>query len=263
MIRAIAAVRHADDSTVECCPRCGRGEGPSRPGWTFYPAIRSSLAYQPIVNVATQRVFGYEALLRPQNPDFESPQQLLVAAEQAGLLHELGRSIRETAAAAARRLPRGTSILVNLHPHDLFDEELYDAKAPLSTIAWRVILEINEHSVIGGAAQGRFERLRRLGFRLAIDDLGAGYAGLNSWTQIKPDLVKLDMTLVRGIHLHPLKRSLVRAMVHACKDLGVLLVAEGVESGAERDALLEARCPLMQGYLFGRPEAAFSEPRFH
>jgi EAL domain-containing protein (putative c-di-GMP-specific phosphodiesterase class I) len=265
MIRAIAAVRHADDSAGECCPRCGRGEGPSKPGWTFYPAIRSSLAYQPIVNVESQSVFGYEALLRPQNPDFQSPSQLLAAAERIGLLSELGRSIRETAAAAALRLPRGTSVLVNLHPRDLLDDELYDAKAPLSAIASRVILEINERSVLEevASAQTRFERLRKLGFRLAIDDLGAGYAGLNSWAQIKPNLVKLDMTLVRGIHLNPLKRSLVKAIVDVCRDLGVLLIAEGIESAKERDTLIELRCPLMQGFLFGRPEAAFPDPRFN
>jgi EAL domain-containing protein (putative c-di-GMP-specific phosphodiesterase class I) len=127
-----------------------------------------------------------------------------------------------------------------------------------------VILEITERSLLEEvpSAHARIQSLRKLGFRLAIDDLGAGYAGLNSWAQLEPDLVKLDMTLVRDINLMPIKRSLVKAMIDVCRDLDVALIAEGIETVEERDALRELRCPLMQGYLFARPAASFPEPRF-
>jgi len=107
----------------------------------------------------------------------------------------------------------------------------------------------------------RIARLRALGYRVAVDDLGAGYAGLNSFAQLEPDLVKLDLTLVRDIHLAPTKRSLVQAMIEVCKQLKVLLIAEGVETIEERDVLSELRCPLMQGYLFARPGPAFPVPK--
>jgi EAL domain-containing protein (putative c-di-GMP-specific phosphodiesterase class I) len=153
---------------------------------------------------------------------------------------------------------------VNLHPRDLLDDQLHDSRSPLSAVASQVILEITERSLLEEvpSAHARVESLRQLGFRLAIDDLGAGYAGLNSWAQLEPDLVKLDMTLVRDIHLMPTKRSLVKAMIDVCRDLDVLLIAEGIETAEERDALGELRCPLMQGYFFARPGPPFPEPQF-
>jgi EAL domain-containing protein (putative c-di-GMP-specific phosphodiesterase class I) len=102
------------------------------------------------------------------------------------------------------------------------------------------------------------QRLRAMGFRLAVDDLGAGYAGLATFSQLQPEIVKLDMSLVRRLDENPTKLAVVRSMRQLCTDLHIDVVAEGVESPAERDALVAAGCPLLQGYLFGRPEAAFS-----
>lgn len=232
---------------------------------TFDRAVSTmTLAYQPVVDLESRTLFGYEALLRSQEPAFPSPPQLLAAAERLGQLDQVGQRVRALAAGVGPRLPEGASLLVNLHPRDLLDEQLYHPQAPLSALAPRVILEITERSLLEEvpSAHARIEALRKLGFRLAIDDLGAGYAGLNSWAQLEPDLVKLDMTLVRDIHLTPTKRALVRAMIDVCRELGVELIAEGIETAEERDTLRALRCPLMQGYLFARPGAAFPEARF-
>ena len=104
----------------------------------------------------------------------------------------------------------------------------------------------------------RIARLRALGFQIAVDDLGAGYAGLSSFSQLEPDIVKLDMSLVRGIDSSSSKSSLVRSMVQVCtRDLGMRVVCEGVETSAERDTLERLGATLLQGYLFAKPERGF------
>lgn len=221
-----------------------------------------TMAYQPVVDVAKGTVFGYEALMRTSEKAYPSPLAVLEAAERLDRLPDLGRRIRELVAAQSAQAPDGVAVLVNLHPRDLLDEQLFDRRAPLSLVAKRVILEITERSLLEDVANphARIARLRALGFRVAVDDLGAGYAGLNSFAQLEPDVVKLDLTLVRDIHLSSMKRSLVQAMIEVCRTLNVLLIAEGVETAAERDVLTELRCPLMQGYLFAKPGPPFPLP---
>jgi EAL domain-containing protein (putative c-di-GMP-specific phosphodiesterase class I) len=96
-----------------------------------------------------------------------------------------------------------------------------------------------------------------MGFRIAIDDLGAGYAGLTSFALLEPEIVKLDMTLVRDVHLNSTKQKLVRSMTQLAHDMGMMVVGEGVETAAERDALVNLGCDLLQGYLFAKPNMAF------
>ncbi len=104
-------------------------------------------------------------------------------------------------------------------------------------------------------------QLREMGFRLAVDDLGAGYAGLASFTRIEPDVVKLDMSLVRGVDGSPLKQSVVRSVLNLASELATDVVSEGIEVPAERDTLAALGCRLFQGYLFGKPEPGFAPPR--
>jgi EAL domain-containing protein (putative c-di-GMP-specific phosphodiesterase class I) len=105
----------------------------------------------------------------------------------------------------------------------------------------------------------RVRHLREMGFRIAIDDIGAGYAGLTSFAMLEPEVVKLDMALVRDVHKTGTKQKLVRSLVHLCEDLGIQLIAEGVENGEERDALLSLGCNLFQGYHFARPGPPFAD----
>jgi EAL domain-containing protein (putative c-di-GMP-specific phosphodiesterase class I) len=145
----------------------------------------------------------------------------------------------------------------------LLDEELVSPDSPLSRIASRVVLEITERASLDDVADSaaRVAALRQLGFRIAIDDLGAGYAGLTSFANLEPEIVKLDMSLVRGVDTAPKKRKIIDSMTRLCKDMGILVVAEGVETVAERDALIEIGCDLLQGYLFAKPGRPF--PQVH
>jgi EAL domain-containing protein (putative c-di-GMP-specific phosphodiesterase class I) len=101
-----------------------------------------------------------------------------------------------------------------------------------------------------------------MGFRIAVDDLGAGYAGLTSFAMLEPELVKLDMTLVRDIDRSPTKQKLVRSVAGLCKELGMMVVGEGVETAAERDVLISCGCDLLQGYLFAKPDRPFPGHRW-
>jgi len=96
-----------------------------------------------------------------------------------------------------------------------------------------------------------------MGFRIAIDDLGAGYAGLTSFATLEPEFVKLDMSLVRDVHKSPMKEKLVGSITSLCKELGMMVVAEGVETPLERDMLVALGCDLLQGYLLAMPGRPF------
>jgi EAL domain-containing protein (putative c-di-GMP-specific phosphodiesterase class I) len=152
-----------------------------------------------------------------------------------------------------------TDIFVNLHSSDLQDELLFSASAPLTAFASRVVLEITERVSLThiGDVPTRIRRLQDLGYRIAIDDLGAGYAGLSYFALLSPNVVKLDITLIRGVHEHPIKRKLVGSLTSLCKDLGMMVVAEGIETAQERDTVLELGCDLLQGFLFARPGEPF------
>jgi EAL domain-containing protein (putative c-di-GMP-specific phosphodiesterase class I) len=218
------------------------------------------LAFQPIVDWSTQSVYGYEALVRSAEPTLSNPGLLFDAAERLGRVRELGRRIRRILANDALRAPEGAVLFTNLHAADLNDEDLFSAEAPMTRWASRIVLEITERSSLDRVTdvRGAISSLRERGFRIAVDDLGAGYAGLSSFSQLEPDIAKLDMSLVRGIDQSPRKASIVRSMISVCtQELGTLLVCEGVETEAERDTLLDLGADLLQGYLLGRPEAQF------
>jgi EAL domain-containing protein (putative c-di-GMP-specific phosphodiesterase class I) len=136
---------------------------------------------------------------------------------------------------------------------------LMSRDAPLSKIAKNVVLEITERASLDSVkdVRARVAALREMGFRIAIDDLGAGYAGLTSFALLEPEIVKLDMTLVRDVHLNSTKQKLVRSMTQLAHDMGMMVVGEGVETAAERDALVSLGCDLLQGYLFAKPNMAF------
>jgi EAL domain-containing protein (putative c-di-GMP-specific phosphodiesterase class I) len=218
------------------------------------------MAFQPIVSWHERKVYGYEALLRSVEPTLPNPGAFLEAAERLGRLQDLGRAIR--ARAALTPPPEDAMLFVNLHAHDLKDEDLYLPQSPLARIADRVVLEITERASLEGVTDlaERIANLRSLGFKIAVDDLGAGYAGLASFAQLDPDIAKLDMSLVRDIDTHPTKQMIVRSMQKLCSDLGIQVVAEGVETVAERDALVACECDLLQGYLFAKPGRGFPMP---
>lgn len=221
------------------------------------------VVFQPIVSLSKRSVYGYEALVRSGHPDFRSPSQLLGAAERGGALNELGRVVRARAAESVEALG-GALLFVNLHPQDLNDPLLSAPGSPLVPFADRVVLEVTERASLGGIEhlQPRIAELRKLGFRIAVDDLGAGYAGLTSFALLEPEIVKLDMSLTRGVDRSSVKQKLVGSIGMLCREMGMTSVVEGVETPEERDALVSLGCDLMQGHLFGYPERTPSEPRW-
>ena len=222
------------------------------------------MVYQPIVSWSRREPFGYEALVRSSDTSMPHPGALFDAAEELGRIHDLGRQIRSKCAEPLLRARADRSLFVNLHTEELLDSSLFDPDSQLARLSQQVILEITERAKLEsvGSVRERIARLREMGFRIAIDDIGAGYSGLNSFAMIQPDIVKLDITLVRDVDSDPVKRKLVRVLGDLCRDLGILVVAEGVETPAERDTLVELGCDLLQGYLFARPGAPFPEPNF-
>lgn len=215
------------------------------------------MAFQPIFEL-DGGVFAYEALLRTEEPSLRRPDVLLGAAERLGRVAEVGRAVRAAVAARIPEASASTQFFVNVHGLELADEELYAADAPLARFAERVVLEITERVALDGVpdASRRIAMLRRLGYRVAVDDLGAGYAGLASLAALEPEIVKLDMSLIRGIDAHPTKRRVVGAMATLTHELGSRVVAEGIETPAERDALAVAGVRLLQGFLLARPSRA-------
>ncbi len=222
---------------------------------------RMWIAFQPIVRASDRTTFGYEALLRSDEPSMPGPGPILHAAERLGALDRLGRAVRERAANTMRQANSSHTLFVNLHPRDLLDPDLHDMRAALNSIAGRVVLEITERAAITDVENARalVMGLRKQGFRIAVDDLGAGYAGLSSFAVLEPEFVKLDMTLIRDVDTSTVKQKLVKTLASLCGDMGLHVVAEGVETRAERDAVVDLGCDLLQGYLFARPGPAFPE----
>jgi EAL domain-containing protein (putative c-di-GMP-specific phosphodiesterase class I)/CheY-like chemotaxis protein len=218
------------------------------------------VAYQPIVSWSGQSVFGYEALVRSADPDLSTPGKLLDAAERLGRVQDLGERVRDAVGSAASAAPAGALLFVNLHALDLTAEHLYSLHCPLARHAEHVVLEVTERAALHRVdhLQHRIGRLKDMGYRIAVDDLGASHAGLSSFRQIEPDMVKLDISLVRDIDGSAAKAKLVKNMIGLCsQDLGMRVVCEGVETEPERDTLLGIGADLLQGYLMGMPSRSF------
>ena len=212
-------------------------------------------AYQPVWTARTGARAGYEALMRSRDSTFPDVAALLGAAERTGRVSELGQLVRERALESWQVEPDRGLLFINLHPAELEDPTLLASDSALAHVAEQVVLEITERHTLRNlkGLDRTFGVLRDMGYRLALDDLGAGYASLNSFAVLRPDFVKLDMVLVRDIDHDPVRRRLVESMIHVCADLGITTVAEGIETSAERDTVVELGVDLLQGFLLGRP----------
>jgi EAL domain-containing protein (putative c-di-GMP-specific phosphodiesterase class I) len=220
------------------------------------------MAYQPIVRAVDHSLFGYEALLRSGETTLPDPDAVLQAAERLGRMPKLAHKVWTATAAHFSGAEEHALLFVNLHASDLGDPMLTSPSSPLVAIADKVVLEITERASFERIAESResLTELRRLGFRIAVDDLGAGYAGLSSFAAIEPQFAKLDASIVRGVHRSRTKQRVIRSLVSLCNELSVIVVAEGVETTGERDTLVDIGCDLLQGYLFAEPDKAF--PKF-
>ena len=230
----------------------------------FARAIEQAwMAFQPIVDVKAKCVFAYEALLRTNEESLRRTDIFIATAERLDKIHLLGRTVRKAVAAAIPDAPSDVNIFVNVHGLELDDEDLFSPDNGLGPFAKRVVLEITERTGLDPAAgPTRVAMLRKLGYRIAVDDLGAGYAALGALATLEPEIVKLDMSLVRDLDQHPVKQRVVASIASLCRELGSRIVAEGVETKAELDACTAAGVDLIQGYLLAKPQRGFATVSF-
>ncbi len=216
------------------------------------------LALQPIMDFSdgSGRTLAYEALLRPQHELLNDPLVLLSAAERHNRVFEVGEQVFSLAAEWMKNLPEDCGLFVNLHPLQLSDPALLAEHVEcLVPMANRITMEITERSRLQDIDwwDDAVKMLLDSGFSIALDDLGAGYNSLTMLADLNPQYVKLDMSLVRNIHERPRKQRLVQLLVSFADATSCHLIAEGVETQDEADALGDLGIRLMQGFFYGRP----------
>ena len=224
------------------------------------------LCYQPIVDLRYDQVVGFEALVRIAGQDGSviSPDQFIPLAEATGLIHQLGSCVIDAAldqlAAWTLTDPaRPTWVSINCSPVELAAEsypgELAKALARSGVPADRVTLEITESALLDhdGQTKTRLNGLHSLGVRLALDDFGSGYSNLGYLSNLPFDKLKIDRAFISGLDTNLNQRAIVQAVIDMADAVGMHAVAEGVETTGEAELLRRMRCPLGQGYRYGRP----------
>lgn len=229
----------------------------SRPPFT-HTAIRAVLdqravevVYQPVVNLRSREVFAYEALARSRSVDFDGPLSLFAAAVEHNCTGELGRILREIAIAECPN----HRLFVNIHPAEFAEKWLIQPDDPIFRHSCDIYLEITESIPLSHfhLCQTILAEVRDRGIFLVVDDLGAGYSNLKYIADLHPRVVKLDRGLIAGLTIDSRLFKLVSAIVVLCRDLGAMVVAEGIETVGELDAVVAAGAQYGQGYLLARP----------
>ncbi|MGZ6506925.1 MAG: EAL domain-containing protein, partial [Tumebacillaceae bacterium] len=219
--------------------------------------------FQPIISFGSGEPLGWEALSRgPQGSRFERPDTLFSFAEEAGDLYLLERICRERAIESATTLPPMTKLFLNINPRTIDDPNF--TKGETRRLLERyglspsdIVFEITErHSIQDyGAFRKTLEHYRQQGYLIAVDDAGAGYSSLQSIVELCPDFIKMDMSLVRGVHNDPVKQALLEAFVTLARKIKCKIIAEGIECEEEVKTLLALGIDYGQGFLLGRPNA--------
>jgi len=210
--------------------------------------------YQPIVSMASGRLVGAESLSRFPDSD-RSPQDWFAGAVDVGLQVMLELAAVEQCLRGATRLPDDIYVSVNVSPDTLLDPRLLQLLSAAPLPLRRVVVEITEHAAITDYVDviPAVEELRALGVRIAVDDAGAGYASFRHILRLKPNKIKLDRSLVAGLHEDPALVALATAVVSFGREMGAVVIAEGIESLEELRCLQEIGIDSAQGYLLGRP----------
>lgn len=220
--------------------------------------------FQPIMRNGAEglSVFAYEALARGADVEGNpvSPGAMFGTARTAQLMFQLDRAARLAAVRASQKLPRGVPLFINFNPTSIYDP----AYCLASTIAAAreinrepelFVFEVVESDHIQDPERllGILDVYRQAGFRVALDDLGAGYSSLNLLQQLYPDFVKLDMQLVRDVDTDVTRQAILDGILEMVTRLGIQVIAEGIETAAERDWLVAHGVDYLQGFLFARP----------
>lgn len=224
--------------------------------WTRFQPGLLRIAFQPIVSLLRGHAFGHEALARPMTAAGEPirPDELFRWARASGEADALDQFVLDhILSELAARPPLGTPVFLNVLPISLplvTDWLLNQTRVP----ARLLVLELLEETAAGPDLGRWLTTLRRHGYRIAVDDVGAGYSSLTRLVEVRPDFAKIDLALVRHIDVDPVKFSLVEATARFAHMNGIQLIAEGVETAAELNTLRELGIELAQGYLLGRPD---------
>jgi EAL domain-containing protein (putative c-di-GMP-specific phosphodiesterase class I) len=219
--------------------------------------------FQPIVQTDDpEQVFGYECLLRgvDETGSLVSPGRLFETARNAKLLYHLDRGARLQHIAAARRHGLTTAVFINFNPTSIYDPEfcLKSTVAAIQNSELRpenIVFEVVESDRLADTARlpEILAYYRRAGFRVALDDVGAGYSSLNLLGVLRPDFIKLDMDLIRGIDSDAYKGQIVCKLIELAHNLEIQVIAEGVETIGEWNWAAANGADFTQGYLFGKP----------
>lgn len=219
-----------------------------------------SILFEPIVNLATRDVIGFEALARgPAGSDLQTPVAFFQRAEEGGLLFDADSLCRRRALDAARGLAPGKKLFLNCLPSAIRDPQfrgaaLQEALERLRLRPTDVVFEISERESVGNFAMFREARdhFASLGLGIALDDTGVGYSSLEAVMELAPDFIKVDQVLVRGIDTDPPRQELLRSLNAVAAKLGARVIAEGIETSEELATLQGLGVPFGQGYLLGR-----------
>ncbi len=214
------------------------------------------IVYQPVVDLKTRKIFAYEALARTKAPEFDGPLALFAAAVEHSCTGELGRLLRGMALDGCATHP----LFMNLHPAELNEGWVVQPDDPIFQHSEDVYLEITEGVPLSHfrLCQNMLDEVRGRGVHLVVDDLGAGYSNLKYIADLHPRVVKLDRGLIAGLTKSSRLFKLVSAIVRLCSELDSRVVAEGIETSAELEAVVAAGARFGQGYLLARP--AFPPP---
>lgn len=240
-------------------------------GWLVDMVAEQRLTthFQPIVHARdTRRIFAYEALLRGRERDgaLVPPGRIFETARNGDLLFQLDLAARATVIREAVRHGVRTNLFINFTPTAIYDPAfclrstvaaISEAGIPAQSVVFEVIE--SDRAADANHLRGIINYYRQAGFRVALDDLGAGYSSLNLIHQLRPDIVKLDMELVRDVHLDPYKASIVQKLLEIAQKLGIQTVAEGIETPDELRWVRAHGVDFVQGYLISRPASPPAE----
>ena len=232
---------------------------------------RMTSHFHPIWDVRRQTVFGHECLLRGFEPTGlpVAPALLFTSAAENDLMAALDQQARHIALQTASQFPPAGKLFINFVPSAINDphnnlESTIDLAEKLGIEPSRVVFEVVETEEIEDwdhldTILGYY---RRCGFQIALDDVGTGYSSLSRLVTLDPDIIKVDISIIREIDRHPLKQSVFKALSHICRDNGIRLLAEGVETQGEFEFVLSEGADLAQGFLWGKPQPTLGGEQF-
>lgn len=237
----------------------------------FTAIVRSenfNIVYQPIVSLCTGVVLGWEALTRgPAGTNFMNPQVIFSFAGEINMLYPVEKVCRQLALKNLGEISRDQKIFLNIHPHTINDKNFVKGETLEIIKKCRlnqsnIVFEITEQADVNNIPEFKktLEHYRGQGYMVAIDDVGAGFSSLQSIAKIRPDFIKMDMSLVHGVDSDPVKKALLETFVTLADKIGCSIIAEGIETESQLNALIKMGVHYGQGFFLGRPVSPKAYP---